>query len=153
FRNFVKGTLFHLVADYRKKQRQWPRPLPARGIALAAPPEEVEADRLFVESWRDELLARAWAELAALQAATGQPFYDVLRFRADHPEMRSAELAEQLTTQLSRPFTAAGVRQTLRRARERFAALLVEEVTHSLENSETEQLEEELGELGLLDYC
>src|SRR5438046_2124441 len=23
FRNFVKGTLFHLIADYRKKQREW----------------------------------------------------------------------------------------------------------------------------------
>src|SRR5262249_38291477 len=31
FRNFVKGTLFHLIADYRKQQRQWPGPLPEDG--------------------------------------------------------------------------------------------------------------------------
>src|SRR5205085_3038732 len=27
FRNFVKGTLFHLVADYWKQRREWPGPL------------------------------------------------------------------------------------------------------------------------------
>lgn len=153
FRNFVKGTLFHLVADYRKKQREWPGPLPADGAALVADPEDVESDRQFVESWCDEFLARAWAALAAIEARTGQHFHTVLRFRADHPEMRSPQIAEQLTAQLGRPFTAVGVRQTLHRAREKFAELLLDEVTHSLDNPTTEQLEQELVELGLLDYC
>src|SRR5207253_2799935 len=75
FRNFVKGTLFHLIADYRKHQRKWPRPLPADGAELAAYPEDRESDPQFVESWRDELLARAWAALAAIEARTGQPLY------------------------------------------------------------------------------
>jgi RNA polymerase sigma-70 factor (ECF subfamily) len=153
FRNFVKGTLFHLVADYRKKRQQWPGPLPVKDAALVAPSGDLELDHLFVESWRDELLAQTWTALAAVQATTGQPFYDVLRFRADHPEMRSSELAEQLTARLRRPFTAVGVRQTLHRAREKFAALLVQEVTHSLADPEAAQLEEELVELGLLEYC
>jgi RNA polymerase sigma-70 factor (ECF subfamily) len=153
FRDFVKGTLFHLVADYRKQQRHWPGPLPTDGATRAANPEDVESDRLFVASWCDELLARAWAALAEIEATTGQLFYAVLRFRADHPEMRSPQLAEELTAQLGRPFTAAGVRQTLHRAREKFAALLVDEVVHSLENPGAKQLEEEFIELGLLDYC
>jgi RNA polymerase sigma factor (sigma-70 family) len=153
FRNFVKGTLFHLVADYRKKQRRWPGRLPADGATLAANPQDMESDRLFVESWCDELLARAWAALAATDATTGQAFYAVLRFRADHPEMRSPQIAEQLAAEMGRPFTAAGVRQTLHRARERFAALLLDEVSHSLEDPTADQLEQELVELGLLDYC
>ena len=153
FRDFVKGTLFHLVADYRKRRRQWPEPLPADVAVLAANPCGPESDRLFVESWRDELLARAWAALAGIESATGQPFYHVLRFRADHPAMRSPQLAEQLTARMARPFTAAGVRQTLHRAREKFAALLLDEVTHSLADPTAEQLEQELVELGLLDYC
>jgi RNA polymerase sigma-70 factor (ECF subfamily) len=153
FRNFVKGTLFHLVADYRKQQRKWPGPLPADGAALAAHEEDADSDRLFVESWCDELLARAWAGLAQLEAATGQPLHAVLRFRADHPELHSPQLAAELTTQLGRPLTAAGVRQILHRAREKFATLLVDEVLHSLANPSADQVAEELGELGLLDYC
>jgi RNA polymerase sigma-70 factor (ECF subfamily) len=153
FRNFVKGTLFHLVADYRKEQREWPGPLPVDSAALGGHREEVESDRQLVESWCDELLARAWAALAQVEADTGQPFYAVLRFRADHPEMRSPQLAEQLAAQLGRPFTAAGVRQALHRAREKFADLLLDEVTHSLENPTAEQVVQELADLGLLDYC
>src|ERR1041385_5149599 len=65
FRNYVKGTLFHLVADYRQQERNWPKSLPADGAALPAPDvqEVVESDRLFIESWCDELLARTWAAL------------------------------------------------------------------------------------------
>jgi RNA polymerase sigma factor (sigma-70 family) len=153
FRNFLKGTLFHLIADYHKHQREWPGPLPADSAALAAHVEDMESDRLFVESWRDELLARAWAALSAIEAATGLPVYAVLRFRADHPEMRSPQMAEHFTLQLGRPFTPAGVRQALHRAREKFADLLVNEVTRSLGNPTAEELEEELALLGLLDYC
>src|SRR5437588_588889 len=153
FRNFVKGTLFHLTADYHKQRRKWPAALPDDGASLATVAIDMESDRLFVESWCDELLARAWAALAQIEAATGQPFYAVLRFRADHPEMRSPEMAECLTFQLGRRFTGVAVRQTLHRARERFAEFLLNEVTHCLEKPTTEQLEQELVELGLLDYC
>ena len=106
-----------------------------------------------MESWCDELLARAWASLAAIEAATGKPYYAVLRFRADHEKMSSPQIAEQLGPQLGKPFTAAGVRQILHRAREKFADLLLEEVTHSLQTPTVEHLEEELVELGLLEYC
>jgi RNA polymerase sigma factor (sigma-70 family) len=153
FRNFVKGTLPHLIADYRKQQRDRPGALPDAGAALAASPEGVESDAQFVESWCDELLARAWAALAEIEATTGRPVYAVLRFRADHPQMRSPQLAEELTAQLGRPFTAAGVRQVLHRAREKFADRLLDEVTHSLENPTAEECLQELVELGLLDYC
>jgi RNA polymerase sigma-70 factor (ECF subfamily) len=153
FRQFVKGTLFHLIANYRKERRQWPGPLPDDSDALAASPQDAEGDRAFVESWCDELLARAWAALAEVEARTGQPFHAVLRFRADHPEMRSPQLAERLSAHLGRPFTPAGVRQTLHRAREKFADLLLCEVSLSLENPRADHLEQELVELGLLDYC
>jgi RNA polymerase sigma-70 factor (ECF subfamily) len=153
FRNFVKGTLFHLIADYHQKRRKWPGPLPGDGAALAANPEDWESDQRFLESWCDELLARAWAALAESEAQTRQPVHAVLRFRADHPDMRSPEMAEELTALLGRPFTGAGVRQILHRAREKFADLLLDEVAQSLDNPTAEQLVQELVELGLLDYC
>src|SRR5262249_29304471 len=129
FRNFVKGALFHLIANHRKQRKQWPGPLPADADALAAGPQDAGPGCQVAESWRDELLARAWAALAEIEARTGQPFFAVLRFRADHPEMRSPRLAEQLTARLGKPLTAAGVRQTLHRARQKFADRLLDEVT------------------------
>jgi RNA polymerase sigma-70 factor (ECF subfamily) len=148
YRNFVKGTLFHLIADYRNEQRKRPEPLPANVANF----QQAESDRQFVESWRDELLARAWAALANAGGET-QPLYAVLRFRADHPDLRSPRLAEELTTQLGRPFTAVGVRQTLHRARQKFAALLLDEVVQGLADPEAEEVAEELAQLGLLEYC
>jgi len=49
--------------------------------------------------------------------------------------------------------TAAGVRQTLHRARVKFAELLVAEVGRSLETSMPDRIEQELIDLGLLPYC
>ena len=77
----------------------------------------------------------------------------MLRFRADHPEMRSPQLAEQLASRLGRPISPAGVRQTLHRAREKFGSLLLEEVSHALDQPTAENVQQELAELGLLDYC
>ena len=153
FRDFVKGTLFHLIADYRKQRQRWPGPLPNDGATLPANVDQEAADREFLDSWRDELLARAWAALAAADAETGQPFFAVLRFRADHPEMQSPEMAGELAARLGRPLTPPGVRQTLHRAREKFADLLLCEVAHTRPTPARDKLEEELADLSLLDYC
>jgi RNA polymerase sigma-70 factor (ECF subfamily) len=108
---------------------------------------------LFVESWRQELLARAWQALAEVEAQTGQPFHTVLRLRVDQPDLRSPQLAEQLAERLGKPVSAAGVRQSLHRARDRFAGLLLDEVVQTLGKSADEDLEQELIELNLLAYC
>jgi hypothetical protein len=54
---------------------------------------------------------------------------------------------------LGRAVNANWVRQTLRRARERFIDVLVAEVARSLESPTFEQLEQELIALGLGDDC
>jgi hypothetical protein len=77
----------------------------------------------------------------------------VLRSRADYPELRSPQLAEHLAGRLGRPVTAVWVRQMLLRARARFAAALEAEVAASLGVATPDEVEQELGELGLLDYC
>jgi hypothetical protein len=41
----------------------------------------------------------------------------------------------------------------LHRAREKFAELLIDAVAQSVEPATAEQVEQELGELGLLVYC
>jgi RNA polymerase sigma factor (sigma-70 family) len=156
FRFYLKTVLFHLVTDYQKRQRRRPQPL---GSALiepaAAPADEATSDQQFVNSWREEILARAWAALAEAERQGKQPYYSVLRFRAENPESSSAELAARLSAQLqpAHTFTEAGVRKTLQRARMQFADILIDEVARSLGEPTAEQLEQELIDLDLLPYC
>jgi len=150
FRNYVKSVLFHLVAAHRRRTQATPQtraPDSPEMAALAAPPDDL--DRGFNEECRDHLLAWAWDALAEAEPT----WFRVLRFRADHPEARSPEMARELSRQLDKPVTADWVRQTLHRAREQFADLLLDEVARSLETPTPEQVEEELAELNLLTYC
>ena len=64
-------------------------------------------------------------------------------------------MARQLTDRLKPevPFTDTGIRKTLQRAREKFSHLLLDEVVQTLEQSTSDQLEQELIDLGLLNYC
>jgi RNA polymerase sigma-70 factor (ECF subfamily) len=154
FRDFVKGVLFHLIADYyRKRRRGRHLPLPDDSRGVPAAPVVADPDRSFLESWRDQLMHDAWAGLAQLQQKSGKPFHDVLRLRAEHPEMRSAEMATRLGERMAGPVSADWVRQTLHRARERFADLLVELVAQTLKEPSRKTIEEELIELSLLSYC
>jgi RNA polymerase sigma-70 factor (ECF subfamily) len=154
FRIFVKGVLAHVIADHYRRQQVRPVALPS-DVAEAQTPgrDPADPDPLFVESWRETVLSRAWQALADVESQTGQPFYTTLRFRADHPELRSPEMAEQLSAQMGKPLSAAGVRQTLHRARDRFADLLLDEVVQTLGRSAEDDLGQELIELNLLKYC
>jgi DNA-directed RNA polymerase specialized sigma24 family protein len=150
FRDFVKTALFRLVVRYYRKQQCRPQTL------LFDPPQRcpgISRDEQFLGSWRDELLARAWQALQRYQAQTGQPFYRVLRLRAEQPQLRSEELARILGDELGKPLTAVCVRQMVHRAREKFADFLLSEVRHSLADPSQGQLEQELAELRLLEYC
>ena len=149
FRDYVRGALFRLVQDHYREQARGPRPV-ALEHDPAGPDEQADADRAFRESWRQELLARAWR---ALEAETGQPCYAVLRLRADQPELTGAQMAEMLTARLGRDISPANLRQLLHRARERFAELLLDDIRESLEDAPTERVAEELAELNLLKYC
>ena len=155
FRDFLKAALRHLAVDYWRQQRKTPLPLADAGAGLAAgDPSVSEAfDQAFVDNWRQELLARTWEALAQAQAETGQPYHTVLRWKTEHPEVRSAQLADRLRTQEGRPFSEESTRQLLHRARKRFAEALVEEVARSLQTSAPEEVTQELIDLGLLAYC
>src|SRR5262249_58398765 len=106
-----------------------------------------------VRHGRQALRDRAGEMLQQSERDTAPPFYRVLRWRAEYPEGRAAELAQQLSTELGRAFTEAGIRQILKRAREKFADLLLEEGGRSLETSESERIEKGLLDLDLLIYC
>jgi RNA polymerase sigma factor (sigma-70 family) len=154
FRDFLKTSLFHLIVDYqRRQQAQIQARAPGAQEPAVAPVELTDSDRVFMESWRAELMDRSWTALAHIEQKTGQPCHTVLHLRAEHPLLSSAELAEQLGAKLGKAFTIHGTRQALHRAREKFTDLLLNEVVHSLDNPTLEQVEQELIDLGLLSYC
>jgi DNA-directed RNA polymerase specialized sigma24 family protein len=153
FRDYVKGVLSHLIADHYSRQAREVRSELGRVEELPEPARDAVSDAEFIACCRDEVLTRAWDALKAAENQTGQPFYSALRLRADRPDVRSPELAELLSKQLSKPVTAAALRQTLHRARERFANLVVEEVARSLACPTHAEVEQELIDLQLLTYC
>jgi hypothetical protein len=62
-------------------------------------------------------------------------------------------MARDLGRQLRRAFREESIRQTLHRAREKFADLLLDEVERSIHDGAPGGLEQELVDLGLLEYC
>lgn len=154
FRDYVKTSLIRMVANYRQRQHARPQPLDSH-MAVAAASTDEQLDQDFTDHWLQDLLAHTWSELANVQQQTGQPFYAVLRFRSEHPDMPSGDMANQLTAELKpdRPFTDTSIRKTLQRAREKFEDLLLDAIAGSLEQPTLEALEEELIGLGLQRYC
>lgn len=154
FRSLIKTTLANLITDQRRKQNRTPLALEGEADVPTPTTDAFAAqDEEFVREWREELLARTWNALAEEDQRQQQCYFAVLQYRASHPEATSDEMAAALGAVLKRTLTAAGVRQTLHRARERFAQLLVAEVARSLSTPNADRLAEEIAELGLLSYC
>ncbi len=155
FRDYLKASLRHLVAEYRRRDARRPEG-PLGPVEPASPPEEVvpAEDEEFLAAWRKALLDRAWRVLEAGQNG-GAPYYAALRAHTDRPELTSVQLAEHLTAALgpTEPFTDAGVRKLLQRAREAFTDLLVGEVATSVPTRDRDRLEQELIDLGFHGYC
>jgi RNA polymerase sigma-70 factor (ECF subfamily) len=154
FRDFLKTAVRRQAIDHWRRQGKQPPALEPEALGqLADDPADAESERVFLEGWRDELLARAWEGLAEAEVRTGQPYHRVLRWKVEEPRTRSAEIAGRLGVAGGKPVSAEAARQILHRARERFARLLVEEVARSLATADPAALEQELIELRLLDYC
>src|SRR5262249_7027242 len=132
FRDFVKQALRNLTIDYLRRRRIRPREgLEDYPEPSAPDPAPHDFEQEFLAGWRDGLMDHAWRKLATHQERTGQPYHTVLLFRAEHPEQRSPEMAEHLSSRLGRPVSPVWVRQSLLLAREKFVAFLLEEVAAS----------------------
>jgi RNA polymerase sigma-70 factor (ECF subfamily) len=159
FRAFVKTVVYRLIVDYQRRRKALIRegPLHSNIAEPAATGDDAAAsemaDEIFQNSWRDELLARCWQRLADDEKRGGPPYNTVLRHRVDHPDAHSPELAAGLSKQLGKSINAGAVRVQLHRARDAFAEVLLDEVIQSLDSDSVNQVEEELIELNLLEYC
>ena len=153
FRDYLKGVLRHLLHERHRAVGKTPAPLPENLAEQVAGETLNPDDEQFLTCWRDNLMGRAWAGLAAGDARNQSRYFAVLRYRADHPDDSSEAMAAALAEQFGTPQTPAGVRQTLHRARLRFAELLRDEVRATLDEPDDEELAQELIDLGLYEYC
>lgn len=154
FRNFVKTTIYHLIVDYQRRAKSRPRlrqdsdPEP-----VWEPPELAQMDQDLLQSWREEFLVHGWLLLEKAEKEGGPPHHTVLRAKCEHAELKSPELAAELSKRLGKPITAVNCRKMLDRARHRLAQLLVEQVVAARQPRSRADLLEELADLGLSDAC
>lgn len=153
FRFFVKTVTRNLIrSHFRKQNRHSQTGVPMEEIAQLEEGDKQDY-QLFGESWREDLLFRTWQSLAEHQQKTGVTYYSVLNLRVTHPELDGDSFAEKLSNELGRQVNPATARVQLHRAREKFANLLIDDVANSLEDDSRNQVEQELIELGLMEYC
>lgn len=154
FRHLLKTSLYHLVIDHQRRKKRTPLPLEEENYVPALDESSADdADREFVSIWRSEVLARSWDALARYERKTGQPYHALLRYRTEHADTRSIDMAEHFGPILGKTLSVAWIRKRLHLAREKFTVLLLEEVSHTLENPSLENLEDELIELELHEHC
>jgi RNA polymerase sigma factor (sigma-70 family) len=157
FRDYLKRSLHNLVADYRKKshgeKRLQPLPVDSAACGTEEPPE-FAGDQAFLDSIREELVWCAWQTLAQIERTSDTPYESVLRLKTEQPKLRSAQIAVQLSERLQRPMTEAGVRQLLRRAREKFAHAILDHAETFLQTpTDNDGVEHLLIDLNLLELC
>jgi DNA-directed RNA polymerase specialized sigma24 family protein len=154
FRDLIKRSLVNLVSDHWKhKQRDRQSPLEDSPEKAAVPADEL-GEKLKIDMLKS-LLDSAWVQFSKSKNDAGPPFFEALRIRREQRGLSSEETAKQLTDLLhpDQPFTGNHVRQILRRAREKFADVLVNEVCRASRVRTREALEAELADLDLLKIC
>lgn len=153
FRDYLKKTLSRMVIDHHRQNKR--NKMPALdGIHEPGTDEErQQREEQFVETWRESILDKAWDALEADEQQTGKPYFTVLDIRRRYPDLASSDLVPLVSDALGESITYGNLRQKMSRARKLFADLLIAEVEQSLEQSDLTAVEDELADLGLLEYC
>jgi len=147
FRNYLIAAVRNAArAHFRRKS-----PATLANADLEAIPDghgsHAQADREWLNSWRQCLLDRVWEALENHQRKSpDSQYHAVLRLAADHPNENSQALASRAGL---RP---EAYRKQLSRARRKFARLLVDEVARTLAVPTPLAIEEELLDLELMAY-
>jgi hypothetical protein len=150
FRDLLKTAVRNMVRNHWTKQK---RRRPRDVILEDLPTESDPADDPWLGAWQKTVLDHAWAGLREWERIHPRsPAHTVLQLRVLHPDESSEQLAAKLSDKLHTPIRPEACRQMLRRARLRFAELLVEEIRTGLDEPTPERVEEELAALGLLEH-
>jgi DNA-directed RNA polymerase specialized sigma24 family protein len=118
---------------------------------LGAADDHTDAE--WASVWQQNVLDHAWTALKEYERDNpGTRAHAVLKLRTDFPDDTSEQLADQLSAKVGTTIRPDACRQMLRRARVRFAALLIEEVQMGLADPSPDRVTDELAALGLLEF-
>jgi RNA polymerase sigma factor (sigma-70 family) len=151
FRDLLKVSVRNMARNHwQKENRRRPAAVDVEAIAGA---DGSADDPEWLASWRQNALDLTWSALEHLERSQPDSAAVVLlRLRAAFPDATSEELAQRLAEKTKKSVTPESVRQQLRRARVKFAELLITEIADGLANGSPDDVEEELAALGLMDY-
>ncbi len=153
FRDFLKVAVKNMVRTHWDKQQR--RSAVSFEVLEGVDPEALntDSDIAWTDEWRGQLIESTWQSLESFEQSTpGCCYFTILQLRTAHPDADSSQLAEHLSEATGKIWRADAGRQQLRRARLRFAQLLVEELAGSLQQPTPDDVEEELVALGLMDF-
>jgi|HubBroStandDraft_6_1064221.scaffolds.fasta_scaffold156757_2 RNA polymerase sigma factor (sigma-70 family) len=151
FRDLLKISVRNMARNHWEKEKRR-RPVAVDVNDVAATGESSD-DSAWLSSWRQNALDLTWSALESFERSKpGSLTVTILRLRARNPDASSEELAELLAKKTGQSITPEALRQQLRRARVKFAELLIDEIADGLENSSPDDIDEELAALGLTEY-
>ena len=151
FRDLLKSAVRNMVRNHWAKQNR--RRSAAVDFDQLADASETELESSWLAAWQNNVLDHAWSALKDFERSNPKnPAHALLKWRAEFPHETSDQLAARLSEKTGAPVQPAAARQMLRRARLRFADLLVKEIALGLDDATPVQLEEELAALGLLEH-
>ncbi len=145
FRDLLKVAVRNMVRNHWDKSNR--RRTVDLEVENAEQGEHDPENDPWLEGWRNNLLDITWSRLQS----QGSMYHQVLKIRAEHPQADSAQLAELVSAQVGKEVNAAAVRQQLRRARLRFAEIMVEEIADGIDDPSPDRVQQELISLGLFE--
>jgi RNA polymerase sigma factor (sigma-70 family) len=150
FRDLLRTAVRNMVRrHWTKANRRKSADLDPNIVGAA----DTHMDAAWDGAWQQNVLDHAWAALKQHERDNpGTRAHTVLRLRTDFPTDTSEQLAERLSSYIGSPIRPDACRQILRRARVRFASLLIAEIQIGLSNPSPDRVKDELAVLGLLEY-
>lgn len=153
FRDLLKVSVRNMVKSHWSREEVRSRrreAVPDWSVVAGA---DDERDDEWLTTWRQAVLDLAWQGLREFeQSHRGNVSHALLKLRVEWPDASIGELADHLAEATGARLREPALRQQLRRARLRFAELLIEELARSIDDASPERVEEELSDLELLDY-
>lgn len=150
FRYYLKVSVRNAALSYLRKQTRH-EAVQRLDEVLHQPASAPDQD------WRNDyrrcILDGAWRTVWQHQQKTpGNWHFTILTAAAEHPEADSQTLATMVNAKTGQSLNVVAFRKQLSRARHLFARAVVQEVVQTLDLPQRQQIEEELTELGLMQY-